>query len=102
MSIRFPPRFEWDPGKARANLASHGVRFADAATVLDDERALTRDDPDAIGEQRFVTLGLSASGDVLVVVYTHREPETYRIISAWRANRRQRLLYEEGGGGAAS
>lgn len=102
MSIRYPQRFEWDPRKAKANLASHGVRFADAATVLDDEQALTREDPDSIGEQRFVTLGMSASGEVLVVVYTHREPETYRIISAWRANRRQRLLYEKSGGGAVS
>jgi uncharacterized DUF497 family protein len=78
------------------------VRFADAATVLDDEQALTREDPDPIGEQRFVTLGMSASGEVLVVVYTHREPETNRIISAWRANRRQRLLYEKSSGGAGS
>lgn len=52
MSIRYPQRFEWDPRKAKANLASHGVRFADAATVLDDEQALTREDPDPIGEHK--------------------------------------------------
>ena len=87
---------EWDPWKAAANWRAHGVRFADAATVLEDEFALTQEDPDASGEQRFVTLGRSANGALLVVVYTHREPEVYRIISAWKASRKQRVRYEEG------
>lgn len=88
-------RIEWDPAKAAANLVSHGVAFADAATVLEDESALTREDPDAPGEQRFVTLGASASGSLLVVVYAYREPDAVRIISAWKANRRQRSEYEK-------
>ena len=46
----------WDPEKAAANQAAHGVSFAEAATVLEDEWALTREDPDAIDEQRFATL----------------------------------------------
>ena len=83
-------RVEWDPNKARANWRKHGVRFADAATVLSDDWALTREDPDYSGEQRHVTLGMSAIGELLVVVYTHREHEAVRIISAWRANRPQR------------
>ena len=53
-------------------------------------------DPDAGDEARFVTLGLSNVGNLLVVVYTYREPDIIRIISAWKANRRQRELYEEG------
>lgn len=65
---------DWDPNKAEANLREHGVSFAEAATVLTDEHALTREDPDAIGEQRFVSLGMSATGALLVVVYAHREP----------------------------
>jgi YgiT-type zinc finger domain-containing protein len=40
-------RFSWDPPKARANLAEHGVSFAEAVTVLDDDQALTREDPDS-------------------------------------------------------
>ena len=92
------PVIQWDPRKAEANWTAHGVRFADAATVLEDEFALTREDPDAPGEQRFVTLGRAITGAILVVVYTHREPDAYRIISAWKANRRQRELYEEGRG----
>lgn len=50
----------------------------------------------AVEERRFVTLGLSNLGNMLVVVYAHREPEILRVISAWRANKRQRVLYEEG------
>jgi hypothetical protein len=89
-------RFAWDPAKARANLREHGVSFAEAVTVLEDDFALTREDPDAQGEQRFVTLGLSSFGNLLVVVYTYREPDTIRLMSAWKANKRQRVHYEEG------
>lgn len=86
----------WDPRKAADNLRAHGVSFAEAGTVLTDDHALTREDPDALGEQRFVTLGMSATGTMLVVVYTHREPDLYRIISAWKANKPQRKHYEKG------
>lgn len=89
-------RFEWDPHKAEANLGKHGVGFPEAATVLEDDFALTREDPDALGEQRLVTLGLSGLGNLLVVVFTLRDdPGVLRIISAWPANRRQRTQYEE-------
>jgi len=88
-------KIDWDPAKARANLLDHGVSFGEAATVLSDDHALTREDPDAVGEQRFVTLGMSATGSLLVVVFTHREPNVYRIISAWKAHKRQRIHYEK-------
>ena len=88
-------KIEWDPLKADDNLRAHGVRFSEAATVLTDDYALTREDPDAVGEQRFVTLGMSASGAMLVVVYTHRQPDIYRLISSWKANKRQRMQYEK-------
>ena len=87
-------RYEWDPEKAEANLKAHGVSFADAVPVLEDEFALTREDPDAEGEQRFVTLGADATGYLLVVVYTYREPDVTRLISAWKANKTQRTQYE--------
>lgn len=87
---------EWDPKKADANLRDHGVAFSEAATVLADDYALTREDPDSVGEQRFVSLGMSATGALLVVVYTHREPDIYRLISAWKANKPQRKVYEKG------
>lgn len=89
-------RFEWDPPKAEANLRVHGVSFAEAVTVLQDDFALTRDDPAAVDEPRFVTLGLSDLANLLVVVYAYREPDVIRVVSAWKANERQRELYEKG------
>ena len=91
-------RFEWDPPKAEANLRTHGVSFAEAVSVFEDDFALTREDEEAAEELRFVTLGLTDRGKLVVVVYAYREPDTIRVISAWKANRRQRALYEEGRG----
>jgi len=85
--------FQWDPEKARTNLRKHRVDFADAATVFEDPRALTRDDPDP-REERFVTLGLDALGRLLVVSWTSRDDE-FRIISARRANRAETRQYEK-------
>ena len=85
----------WDPLKAAANMREHRVDFSEAATILGDEHALTREDPGAVGEQRFVSLGMSDLGNLLVVVYTYREAAAIRLISAWKANRRQRTLYEK-------
>ena len=62
---------EWDPRKAAANLKKHGVDFADAATVLHDEQAITVRDDEG-DEERYVTIGMDALGNVLVVVYTWR------------------------------
>jgi uncharacterized protein len=89
-------RLEWDPPKAEANLRTHGVSFTEAVTVFEDDFALTREDDDAANELRFVTLGLTDRGRLVVVVYAYREPDVIRVISAWRANKRQRALYEEG------
>jgi uncharacterized protein len=91
-------RVLWDPAKAKANLAAHGVSFAEAATVLNDDRAITGEDPDSVGEQRFVTLGLSGSGNLFVVVYSWRGLATIRLISAWKANARQRKQYAQDAG----
>jgi uncharacterized protein len=70
-------RFEWDPVKAAANLRTPRVSFSEAVTVLEDEFALTREDPDAVEESHFVTLGLSNLGNLLVVVYAYREPDIH-------------------------
>ena len=86
----------WDPAKAKANLEAHKISFSEASTVLEDELALTREDVDAEGEQRFVSLGMSSFGNLLVVVYTYREPDIVRLISAWKANARQRKAYAQG------
>jgi uncharacterized DUF497 family protein len=65
--------FEWDPAKSRANLAKHGVDFADAVAVFEDPLALTRPDSEARGEPRFVILGVDAFGRHLIVVFTERD-----------------------------
>ena len=87
--------FDWDPLKAAANLRTHGVSFAEAASVFEDDFALTREDPAAGQEARFVTLGLSNSAKLLVVIYTYREPDVIRVISAWKANGHQEQAYEK-------
>jgi uncharacterized DUF497 family protein len=83
----------WDAAKAKSNLDKHGVRFENTRRVLSDPFALTREDSDAAGEQRFVTLGMGGAGQILVVVYTYRDP-LIRLISAWKANAAQRRRYE--------
>jgi uncharacterized protein len=86
--------YEWDPAKAKANLRKHRVSFADAALALEDPRALTMADPDASGEQRFVSLGTDPIGRVLVTVFTPRGRRT-RIISSRKASRNERRSYEK-------
>ena len=84
---------QYDPAKAAANLKAHGVSFADAEAVLFDALAVTIEDPDAVGERRFVSIGLGGAGEVLVVVYTERQGE-YRMISARRPTRKERKIYD--------
>jgi uncharacterized DUF497 family protein len=83
---------EWDSRKAASNLKKHGVDFADAATVLYDDLALTVSDEHA-DEERYVTLGMDALGRILVVAYTWRG-EGVRLISARIATPRERRRYE--------
>jgi uncharacterized DUF497 family protein len=89
--------FEWDPRKAEANAAKHGVTFDDAVSVFLDANAL--DGPDvqhSTAEQRLLRLGRAADGRVLMVAYTLRRSgnaEAIRIISARRASRRERAAY---------
>ena len=86
---------EWDPRKARANLAKHGVDFHEAGTVWDDPLATTFPDPEhSIEEPRFTTIGASVSGRILVVAHTDRG-RAIRLISARRATPRERKFYEE-------
>jgi uncharacterized DUF497 family protein len=83
---------EFDPAKAQANLRKHKVSFAHAEQALRDPLASTIEDPDAEGEQRFITLGMDALGRVLVVVHTPRGSRT-RLISARKASRGEAEQY---------
>jgi uncharacterized DUF497 family protein len=86
--------YEWDAAKAGANFAKHGIHFADAATALEDDLALTIRDPFSEDEERWVTVGADSLSRVLVVVYAWRG-ENVRIISARLATPREIEQYEE-------
>ncbi len=83
---------EFDPARARANVRKHRVSFADAEQALRDPFAVTIDDPDAEGEQRFVTLGMDALGRILVIVHTVRG-DRVRLISARKASKGETEQY---------
>ena len=87
--------FTWDPTKAEENLRKHGVDFREAATVFDDPLSTTFPDTDhSTGERRFLIVGMSAFGRIIVVSHTE-DGDTIRIISARAATRRERRFYEE-------
>ena len=88
--------FEWDPVKADANLSKHGVSFDEAATVLADSLSMTVSDPDhSLKEDRFITVGLSFGGRLLIVAHTERGT-TIRLISARELTTAERKAYERG------
>jgi uncharacterized DUF497 family protein len=87
-------RFEWDADKARTNHKKHGVAFTEAATVLGDPLSETFPDPDhSIGEFRYVTVGHSQAGRLLVVGHTERD-RAVRLITARQATPHERRYYE--------
>lgn len=92
--------FEWDPVKARANQKKHGVSFEEGTEVFRDPLAISIFDEDhSTDEDRWITLGATSQGTVLVVVHTFREvgsqgETTVRIISVRQANRRELKDYE--------
>ena len=86
--------YEWDPAKAAANLRKHKVDFADAVLALEDPLACTVHDPDASGEERYVSLGVDPTGRLLVTSFTRRK-RRIRIISSRRASPAERRHYEE-------
>lgn len=87
-------RFEWDSEKAAENARKHRVSFDEAATAFFDPLSMTVADPDhSIGERRFITMGISSSGRLVVVAHTERD-STLRIISARPASASERKRYE--------
>ena len=86
--------FEWDPEKARSNARKHGVTFDEAATAFGDPLSVTIPDPDhSDDEGRFILMGSTYRGRLLVVVHTERG-DNIRIISARLATRAERHTHE--------
>jgi uncharacterized DUF497 family protein len=98
MTARF--NFEWDPAKAKVNLKKHGVSFEQAVTVFRDPQAVSVFDHDHDEqEDRWVTVGTAAQGNILLVIHTFfesaRDQEyNVRVISARRATKPEQRQYE--------
>jgi uncharacterized protein len=98
MAINY--NFEWDPRKALGNIDSHAVTFDEAATVFRDSKALSIFDPDhSETEERWITLGISEKGRLLIVIHTFKEESedavTIRIISSRKATKQEIKTYGE-------
>ncbi|HBC81850.1 MAG TPA: hypothetical protein DC012_07770 [Escherichia sp.] len=92
-----PTEFEWDVNKAKSNLRKHGIRFEDAVLVFDDPHHLSMQDRYENGEYRWQTIGLVHGIVVILVAHTIRfesGEEIIRIISARKADRKERSRYE--------
>ena len=92
--------FEWDPRKAQDNREKHGVAFDEAATVFADLKALSIFDPDhSESEDRWITMGISEKGRLLMVIHTFREERedsiTIRIVSSRKATKQETKTYRE-------
>ncbi len=89
--------FEWDHEKEQSNIEKHGVTFIEATTVFGDPLEITITDQDhSVGEYRFLSMGVSSLGRILVVSYTERTANFIRIISVRTASAKERRQYEEG------
>ena len=88
-------RFEWDPDKAHRNFVKHGVAFEEAQTIFNDESFVTViDDEHSDNKDRYITIGVSGKGRLLVVAHTDRAHDL-RIISARMATRKEEIFYAE-------
>ena len=87
--------FEWDEEKSKGTLRKHGVSFDEAKTVFNDPFAMTISDPEhSSREDRYLDMGMSSQGRILMVWYTERG-RNIRIIGSRKATRNQRREYEE-------
>jgi len=87
--------FDWDPDKASKNVEKHHVSFEEAATVFDDPMFITFiDDEHSIDEERYITIGLSSRGRLLMLAHADRK-DHIRIISARRATKNEEQFYAE-------
>ncbi len=98
MAINY--NFEWDPRKAYDNQNKHDVSFDEAATVFRNSKALSIFDPDhSESEDRYMTMGISEKGRLLIVIHTFREESedavTIRIISTRKATKQETKTYGE-------
>ncbi len=88
--------FEWDDAKNISNQKKHAVAFEEAKTVFADEFGRLIPDPDhSEGENRFILMGMSSQLRLLIVCHCERNADTIRIISARKADKREKKQYED-------
>ena len=88
-------QFEWDEEKEKLNIRKHGISFEEAVSVFEDSFSLTIYDPlHSIDEDRFIDLGYSSKGRLLVVIYTERG-NRIRLISCRKATNQEKISYEQ-------
>ena len=85
--------FEWDEHKRQTNLKKHGVDFADVTGIFYDEETIIIADPEHHTEQRYIALGLDVKNRVVVVVHVYRDVDVIRIISARKADPKERAAF---------
>ena len=91
------PKYEWDPKKAEKNLSKHDVYFDEASSVFDDPNFITfLDEEHSFDEERYITIGLSTKGRLLLVAHTERN-DRIRIISARKATKNEEAFYQKSG-----
>ncbi len=87
--------FEWDKNKAESNQKKHGISFSEATTVFGDPLELTINDPEhSLNEYRFLSIGKSERGEILIVAYSEEKENNIRVISARRVTKKEKKNYE--------
>ena len=91
-------KFEWDENKNEINQRKHGISFNEVTSVFRDAFAIVFDDPDhSENEERFVIIGTSDKRGICLVSHCYRgQDQVIRIISARKATKTERNIYEEG------
>jgi uncharacterized protein len=88
--------FEWDEIKAKANFKKHRISFEEAKTIFNDPFLFTFPDYNhSTDEERYISIGLSANGHILILTHTERQ-DRIRIINCRKATAHERKFYEEG------
>jgi len=88
-------KITWDSAKAKSNRLKHRIFFSEVEPVFYDPYAISLEDPDSEGEARHIVIGRDAVGRVVVVIYTYRD-SVIRLISARKASKTERNIYEKG------
>jgi hypothetical protein len=88
--------FEWDERKRASNVKKHGIDFADVTGLFYDEETIIIGDPEHYDEERFIALGTDTKSNVVVVVHVYRDIDVIRIISARKADPKERRQYAGG------